>query len=196
MSEDKNWADPWDTTGQTVYKEGENQSQGEYHESNPSDSIESWQGNDQQNNQSDMHDQQNNYWQNTNGHNMYQEPQPKPSQAFGIASLVLGILSLLCFYSCCNILPAVLAIIFGIVQLAMNKSGKGMAIAGIITSILSVVLLIAFYAMFMFSTDFQSMLDEELKNPDLYEYYNYYDDLLPDDYNLEEDFDFDGDDTF
>lgn len=139
--------------------------------------------------------QQNEYWQNTNGQNMYQQPERKPSQAFGIASLVLGIISLLFFYSCCNVLLAVLAIIFGVIQLAQNKSGKGMAIAGIITSVLSVVLLIVFYVLFMFSVDFQSMLDDQLSgygtNPNIYEYY---DELFPDDYNLEKDFG--GDDTF
>ena len=71
----------------------------------------------------------------------YQQPypytEPAPSQGFGVASLVLGIVSLVLFCTCVNVLLAVIAIVFGIVQLAKPQAKKGMAIAGIITSAVS-----------------------------------------------------------
>lgn len=198
MSEEKRWDNTWDTPEQNVYKEETYQSQGEYHENTQVNTTEAWQTGQQENYQQNGY-QQNDYWQQAR-QNMYQEPERKPSQAFGIVSLIFGILSLLCFYTCCNVLFAVIAIIFGIIQLTQNNRGKGMAIAGIITSVLSIVLLIAFYALFMFSVDFQNAFTDEFlekgMDPDLYQYYEQYNDLLPDDYDMEENFDFDGDDTF
>lgn len=63
------------------------------------------------------------------------------SSAFAIVSLVLSILSLvLC---CCmgfNFILAVPAVIFGIISLVKKRRGKGMAIAGIIISAISILL--------------------------------------------------------
>lgn len=61
------------------------------------------------------------------------------SQGFGIASLVLGIISLLLTCSCINYITGILAIIFGIVQIVKNKNNRGMAIAGIITAGISIL---------------------------------------------------------
>lgn len=63
---------------------------------------------------------------------------------FGIASLVLGILALCTFCLCINIVFAILSIIFGIVQL-VQSGPKGLAIAGIITSGLSIVFMIIYW---------------------------------------------------
>ena len=65
----------------------------------------------------------------------------KQSRGFSIASLVLGILSLIVF----AIIAGTLAIIFG--AIGINKEGKNaMAIAGIITGIVGIVLWIALLA--------------------------------------------------
>ena len=108
----------------------------------------------------------------------YQQPypytEPAPSQGFGVASLVLGIVSLVLFCTCVNVLLAVIAIVFGIVQLAKPQAKKGMAIAGIITSAVSLVLFVIFVISFLLSADFQEGFQRGLRNglgEDFY--YNY-----------------------
>ena len=68
-----------------------------------------------------------------------------PGTGFGVASLVLGIISVVFFCSCLTYITAPLAIIFGIVQLVRSKKGKGLAVAGLITGIISLVACIAFW---------------------------------------------------
>ena len=69
--------------------------------------------------------------------NAYQQAYYGQTQAkgtgtgFGIASLVLGILSVFTFACCINYILAVLAIIFGIVQMVKNEK-KGLAIGALI----------------------------------------------------------------
>lgn len=64
------------------------------------------------------------------------QPTQKDNSGFAIASLILGILGVIpC--CCANIVPAVLALIFGIIGLKSSK--KGMAIAGIILSVIGLV---------------------------------------------------------
>ena len=79
---------------------------------------------------------------NTNGSNDYAVP-PKKKSGLAIASLVLGLLSLIGFCCCgINIITAPLAIIFGIVSLAKHRGGTGMAITGIITAVLSLLIIV------------------------------------------------------
>ena len=61
---------------------------------------------------------------------------------FAIASLVCGILSLIGF-CCCGItvITAPLALIFGIISLAKKRSGTGMAVAGIVMAVLSILMI-------------------------------------------------------
>lgn len=65
----------------------------------------------------------------------------KKSVGLSVASMVLGIVSLL--LSCCvyylSIPCALLAIILGGASISGKKGGKGMAIAGIVTGIISLV---------------------------------------------------------
>ena len=70
---------------------------------------------------------------------------PSGGRGFGIASMVLGIIALVLFFSFVNIPLAILAIIFGIIQL-MRKAPKGMAISGIVMGISSLFLLVIFRA--------------------------------------------------
>lgn len=69
----------------------------------------------------------------------------KESKGFAIASLVLGIIGLLC---CCfgwiGMIFQVLALVFGIIVLVKKKAGRGMAIAGIICGGIGLVVAIIF----------------------------------------------------
>ena len=63
---------------------------------------------------------------------------------------ILGIVSL-CI-SCIPIVAiicSILGLVFGCISLRGNKSGRGMAIAGIITSIVSIILMIIFLIIYI-----------------------------------------------
>lgn len=140
-------------------------------------------------NDSGSYNYQGTYYQN------YEEP-VQESMGFGIASMVLGIVSLVLFCTCCNLLLAVLAIIFGIIHLVRCKSGKGFGIAGIITAGLSIVAFFVYAFAFLGSEAFQEGFQEEFQRQfksqmeqnfgDDYE--DYYDFSLPfeDDYDDED----------
>lgn len=125
-----------------------------------------------------------NGYNNTNGYNnqqyyngnAYQQPvygqatqkQKGDSIGFGIASLILGIASIFLFACCVNYILAILAIIFGIVQIVTNKR-KGLAIGGIVTAAISIIIATVMWA-FGFS------VAGELDDPSspLYKYYEEY----------------------
>ncbi len=88
---------------------------------------------------------------------------------FGIASLVLGILSIFTFACCINYILAVLAIIFGIVQIVKNEK-KGLAIGGIVTAVISIIVGI------LFTMFFAVNITENMKDPDspFYQYLEEY----------------------
>lgn len=69
------------------------------------------------------------------------DPNPKSGRTgFAITALVMGILSLL--LCCCyglGVVFAVIGLIFGIISLATKRGGKGMAITGVILSVITVV---------------------------------------------------------
>ena len=90
----------------------------------------------------------NTYYNNSGQPGYYAEnPYEKPSGGnigFAIASLVCGIISLLC--CCLGLFSAVLAIaaiVLGIITLCFKYDGKGMAIAGIATGGVGIVIVIA-----------------------------------------------------
>lgn len=132
----------WDEAGQGIYKEPTHSDQGEYHQAEGA---------------------QNANWQENFAQTGQQTYQPV-SKGFGIASLVLGIISLILYCTCINILLAVLAIIFGILQLVQKDSPKGMAIAGIITSSLSIIFFVISLIVFMSSTEFQDAFEQGFQN--------------------------------
>ena len=95
--------------------------------------------------------------QNTGGQPEYnygtdsRQERPEGGVGFGIASLVLGIIALVTFCTfCLNVPLAILAIIFGIVQL-VRGNGKGMAIGGLITAGCSLIAMIIFWIVMGFS---------------------------------------------
>lgn len=81
---------------------------------------------------------------------------------YGIAALVLGLIALITFFAIGNIIPAVLAIIFGIVQLCRYEGGRGLAIGGIVTAILSLVLMVVGWALVFSNVRFIHMMEREL----------------------------------
>ncbi|MDD6381175.1 MAG: DUF4190 domain-containing protein [Lachnospiraceae bacterium] len=95
------------------------------------------------------------------GYNGYY--QPDNSRGFGIASMVLGIISLLCFCSFLNILPAVLAIIFGAVSLSRRK-GNAFAIAGIVCGIISLALLVITVILFARNLDLMNAFQDYMNH--------------------------------
>ena len=83
---------------------------------------------------------------------MVKAPEKQLSPALALASMILGILSIVCF----GPLLAVPGLILGIIAMVMIKkgtaSGKGFAIAGIVTSLISIVLAVIFVVlMFLIS---------------------------------------------
>lgn len=104
------------------------------------------------------------------------ENENKSTEGFGIASMILGIISLLLFCTCINWITGILAIIFGIIQLT-RKSAKGFAVTGIITAALSILFAILLYAGFAVG-----MAREGLSYDDFYDSYydGYYDDYYDD----------------
>ncbi len=111
-------------------------------------------------------------------------PEKGDGMAFGIASMVLGIVALLLFCTGCNILLAILAIVFGVIQMVQNKQ-KGFAIAGIVTAGLSIAAFIVFWVVcFATGTNlnyFYNYADQYYDDGGSY-YYNYddYNDLYDD----------------
>lgn len=142
--------------------------------------------------------QQGAYTQNAYNNNYYSSAnqQQEGGAGFGIASLVLGILSLITFCTLCMNIPlAILAIIFGIIQL-VKGNGKGLAIGGLITSVLSIVACIVFYLIIGLSVPkFSDLMDMDSymqQYPELYQrYYDSndfdYDDFFNDNYDHNDD---------
>lgn len=94
-----------------------------------------------------------NYGQ-SNGSTDYNYGQPNgnnksESEGFGIASLILGIITVLLFCTCISWITGILAIIFGILQLVKGNK-KGMAIVGLITGGIGFAASIILYILIFF----------------------------------------------
>ena len=72
------------------------------------------------------------------------------SEGFGIASLILGIITVLLFCTCISWITGILAIIFGILQLVKGNK-KGMAIVGLITGGIGFAASIILYILIFFT---------------------------------------------
>lgn len=98
-----------------------------------------------------------NYGQ-SNGSTEYNYGQPagrygsnkSESEGFGIASLVLGIITVLLFCTCISWITGILAIIFGIIQLVKGNK-KGMAIVGLITGGIGFITSVILYILIFFT---------------------------------------------
>lgn len=125
----------------------------------------------------------------------YHSGEPPRGMGFGIASMVLGIVSLVLFCTCINVPLAIVAVIFGIVHVARHTESNGFAIAGIVTSIISVILMVIL-AIVLYISGVNSaatwLYNGYFPFEDgIYDHYDYYDG-----YEYEDDYDdyFDGKD--
>lgn len=84
----------------------------------------------------------------------------KGKQGFAIASMICGILSVLCCcFSCFSLVLAIAAIALGIVALACKYDGKGMAIAGIVLGGIGILFFIVIIIVGA-SDSYNSIMDE------------------------------------
>lgn len=84
--------------------------------------------------------------------NQMEDYNSKKSNGMSIASLVLGITSIILCCACgFPVILGTVGLIFGIISLVQNRQDSGMAVAGIITStigiILGIVVVILYFAM-------------------------------------------------
>lgn len=93
--------------------------------------------------------------------NTYTQPtEEKPSIALAVASMVVGILSILC--CCCGWFGAVLsitAIVLGAISIATKKGGFGMAVAGISCGGVALLLMILLTIGSVSSTSYLDSMD-------------------------------------
>ncbi len=86
---------------------------------------------------------------NYNGPVVVSNAIPEKSGGKAVGSLVCGIISILGFWSFITIVVSVVGIILGIINIAQKNPQKGMAIAGIITSVLGLLLSIGFFFLYI-----------------------------------------------
>ena len=88
-------------------------------------------------------------------HNQMPSQQPQGGSGLSVASMVLGIISLVLFCIAWICFPCgIVSIILGGVSISGKKPGKGMAVAGLVCSIVAIALYIIFTIIGL------SMLDE------------------------------------
>ena len=85
------------------------------------------------------------------GGSFYHSSSQSGGNGFGIASMVLGILALVFFCGCINIPLAIISIIFAIIHINRKTGSIGFAIAGIVTSTISVILTVIMIVGFMYA---------------------------------------------
>ena len=98
-----------------------------------------------------------------------------PSQGFGIASMVCGILALVtCCIWCLSVPLGIVSIVLGILQI-QKKTAKGMAIAGIVCSVIGILLtaIISIYAGFIQRQYMDSPMYNEILQEIMDEMYDY-----------------------
>ena len=104
--------------------------------------------------------------QNT-GNNVNYTVEADRNKGFAIAGFVISLVSLLLCCTGCNILFAILALVFSIIYLCSNnsnKSNKGFAVAGVIIAGVSIIITVIYYAMFLSSPEFQEIYDDMLES--------------------------------
>lgn len=110
---------------------------------------------------------QNSYNQPQNGYYQQQQYYQQPadnSRGFAIASLVLGIASFLC----CGTVCSILGLVFGIISRKKNPVNNSMATAGIVLSIIALVLGIIFFIWSLVAYgSFVGIIEEAYRNGDI-----------------------------
>ena len=117
--------------------------------------------------------------------NMENDNSRPANYGLAVASLVMGIVSLVFFLFILNIISAIVAIIFGIIFLGSTtrgQKGRSCAAAGIVTAVLSVVLCIGSYVIiFQNGDNITKMMENELRGKDSQFHYYYDDDFYGED---------------
>ncbi|MCR4830274.1 MAG: DUF4190 domain-containing protein [Pseudobutyrivibrio sp.] len=116
------------------------------------------------------------------------KPEDRETIGIAIGSFVLGVLSLVFFLIGINFISAIISIVLGIIYLVSSKEkrGKGLAITGIVTSILGMVLCIAAWAFIFSNAANIRVLTNDVEGMEKwYEYYG----IEGDDYYEESPFD-------
>ena len=87
--------------------------------------------------------------------------QPAKTNGFTVASLVLGIISILCVCCCSCLFPvtAVLSIVFAVVS-KKGERMKGMALGGMVCSIIALVILVFSVVFLMLNPDIVAELEQ------------------------------------
>jgi hypothetical protein len=101
---------------------------------------------------------QNPYAQNPYAQNPYGAPVAGEAKGLSIASMVIGIVSLVLMFFYIGWLTGIAAVIFGHIAMKKEPAGKGMALAGLITgycaiglSLIILVFAVLFFGFFMFA---------------------------------------------
>lgn len=81
-----------------------------------------------------------------------------------IASLVLGLFGLICC-SCCGLPTGIVGIVLALVDRARRGRFDGIALAGLITSIVSILLFVFSFAVFFFLGIMDGLLDDGMVIP-------------------------------
>ena len=115
--------------------------------------------------------QNGNYQQNPYGQqNPYNQPVgpngKKQGNGFGLAAMILGIISVVFFCSCINIPMAIVGIILAIVSITQYEEHT-MGIIGLILCIISIVLFIGFYGLSIANDDFDDVIEDYYYTQDL-----------------------------
>ncbi len=87
----------------------------------------------------------------------------KIGNSMGMTSLVLGVISLLCFLTTLNLFTGLLAVIFGIIQLVSYDQKKA-AIIGIACAAVSVVLTFGSYGAILSNDNLAAMVQQSMEN--------------------------------
>lgn len=86
----------------------------------------------------------------------------KTQKGFSIAALILGILSILCFFTIIPpVILAILAIVFGV--MGFKRNAKGLAVAGISTAVLGLICTMFFFN-FISKPDTVELILQEMNN--------------------------------
>lgn len=88
------------------------------------------------------------------------------SSGLSIAGMVLGILSICC--CCISYVFAIPAFILSIIALAKKKSGKGMAIAGLITSIIGLIFSVIILISNIIARPYKAGMEDFMNNVEEY----------------------------
>jgi len=98
--------------------------------------------------------------------------QPKKSVGLAVASMVLGILSIVCWCNLYLSLPmGIVGLVLGVVSVKGDKGGKGMAITGIVLSIVCIALVaLAIIGCSTFNYSTGNMIDNIFDSSEVFDF--------------------------